>query len=73
MVTLIAGQRIVPELIQDACTAEGIAREVISLLTDTRRFDQTRAALQDVRRKLGTPGASARAAEAVLAVAGGVQ
>jgi lipid-A-disaccharide synthase len=69
MVNLIAGRRIVPELIQDDCTPENISREVVSLLTDAVRFEQTRTALAEVRRKLGSPGASGRAAEAVLAVA----
>jgi lipid-A-disaccharide synthase len=69
MVNLIAGRRIVPELIQDDCTPERVSGEVLSLLTDPARFDETRAALADVRGKLGPPGASARAAEAVLAVA----
>jgi lipid-A-disaccharide synthase len=69
MVNLIAGRRIVPELIQDECTPERVAAEVLSFLTDARQAEQTRAALDDVRSKLGRPGASGRAAEAVLAVA----
>jgi lipid-A-disaccharide synthase len=69
MVNLIAGGRIVPELIQDDCTPENVSREVLSLLTDPVLFERTRTALADVRRKLGQPGASGRAAEAVLAVA----
>ena len=70
MVNLIAGQRIVPELIQNDCTPENVSREVVSLLTDAERFDRTRAALDAVRQKLGQPGASGRAADAVLAIAG---
>ena len=70
MVNLIAGRRIVPELIQDDCTPENVSREVLSLLTDAARFQQMRAALGEVRQKLGIPGASGRAAEAVLAIAG---
>jgi lipid-A-disaccharide synthase len=69
MVNLIAGRRIVPELIQDECTAEGIAAETLSLLTDRQRADDTKRALGDVRARLGSPGASGRAAEAVLEVA----
>jgi lipid-A-disaccharide synthase len=71
MVNLIAGRRIVPELIQDDCTPEAITREVLSLLTDTARAEEMRAALAEVRVKLGRPGASGRAAEAVLAIAQG--
>jgi lipid-A-disaccharide synthase len=71
MVNLIAGRRVVPELIQDACTPEAIAREVRSFLTDKARADETRAALAEVCRKLGGPGASGRAADAVLAIARG--
>jgi lipid-A-disaccharide synthase len=71
MVNLIAGRRIVPELIQDDCTPEAVAREVLSYFSDPGRAGATRSALRDVREKLGRPGASGRAAEAVLAVARG--
>jgi lipid-A-disaccharide synthase len=66
MVNLIAGRRIVPELIQDDCTAENIAAETLSLLANPERAEETRRALGDVRAKLGGPGASGRAADAVL-------
>jgi lipid-A-disaccharide synthase len=71
MPNLVAGSRIVPELIQDDFTAERTAAEVISFLTDREKYDSTRAALMRVRQALGAPGASVRAAEAVLAVANG--
>ncbi len=73
MVNLIAGRRIVPELIQDECTAESIAAETLSFLTNSQRADETRRALGDVRARLGGPGASGRAAEAVLEVANAVR
>jgi lipid-A-disaccharide synthase len=69
MVNLIAGRRIVPELIQDECTAESVADEVLSLLREPARVALMRAGLAEVRAKLGGPGASGRAAEAVLQVA----
>ena len=69
MVNLIAGRRIVPELIQEDCTAENIAIETLKLLTNREWADQTRRALEDVRAKLGGPGASGRAADAVLQIA----
>jgi lipid-A-disaccharide synthase len=68
MVNLVAGRTIVPELIQDGFTPESVAREAISLLTDRARTDVMRRDLAEVRAKLGGPGASERAARAVLSV-----
>ena len=72
MVNLVAGRRIVPELIQMDFTAERVAHEAIALLTDADRHARTRDALRDVCQRLGTPGASGRAADAILEVAGRV-
>ncbi len=69
MANLIAGRRIVPELIQDDCTPERVAGEALALLNDRARADQMRRDLGEVREKLGAPGASERAAAAVLKVA----
>jgi lipid-A-disaccharide synthase len=68
MVNLIAGELVVPELIQDAFTPDAVAREAISMLTDRARVARIREGLARVRAKLGGPGASRRAAEAVLRV-----
>jgi lipid-A-disaccharide synthase len=69
MPNLVAGTRIVPELIQDDFTPERTAGEIVSLLTDHQRYEETREALVRVRKALGAPGASGRAADAVLDVA----
>ena len=69
MVNLIAGRRVVPELVQDALTAEAVSNEVVRFLRDAEVADRTRHALQDVRERLGGAGASRRAAVAVLAEA----
>lgn len=68
MVNLIAGRRIVPELIQDAFTPQAVAAEAVSMLTDSARAAEIRKGLRDVRERLGGGGASRRAAEAVLAL-----
>jgi len=69
MPNLVAGRRIVPELIQDDFTPERTAQEAVALLTDTKRRTEMCTALAQVRAQLGSPGASARAAESVLEVA----
>jgi lipid-A-disaccharide synthase len=54
--------------VQDAFTPEAVAREAISMLTDRERATRIRAGLAAVRTRLGGPGASRRAAEAILRV-----
>jgi lipid-A-disaccharide synthase len=66
MVNLIAGRRVVAELIQEGCTPEAVADEAVSLLTDRARRDVMIRELAAVKAALGGPGASARAADAVL-------
>jgi lipid-A-disaccharide synthase len=68
MVNLIAGERIVPELIQDAFTPQAVADEATAMLTDGTRARTIRAGLQRVRTRLGGSGASRRAAEAIVGV-----
>jgi lipid-A-disaccharide synthase len=67
MANLIAGYRVVPELIQGAFTPERVAAEALALLGDPVRLLGMKEALGEVRRRLGPPGASARAAESVRA------
>jgi lipid-A-disaccharide synthase len=66
MVNLIAGEKIVPELIQDAFTPDAVAEQAVSMLTDSARRTRIREGLARVRQRLGGPGASRRAAEAIL-------
>jgi lipid-A-disaccharide synthase len=73
MPNLIAGRHIVPELIQDDFTPARVATETLSLLTDRALHARTREALRRVREQLGSPGASVRAADAVLEVALGAK
>jgi lipid-A-disaccharide synthase len=68
MVNLIAGERVVVELIQDDCTPAAVTTEAVRLLTDHAYRTRMIASLDEVRRRLGGPGASDRAADAVLDV-----
>jgi len=66
MVNLIAGRAVVPELIQEKFTAQGISTEILRLLQNQSERDAQRAGLADVRQRLGPPGAVDRAADAIL-------
>jgi lipid-A-disaccharide synthase len=69
MANLVAGKRVVPELIQEQFTPARVAEECVRLLTDDDLRARTRDELRRVSELLGEPGASGRAAEAVLRVA----
>ena len=69
MANLVAGRQIVPELMQDAFTPEAVAAQAVTLLTDDGAAARMRRDLAAVKAKLGEPGASRRAAAAVLAAA----
>lgn len=68
LVNIVAGRRIVPELIQEAVTPENIAAALSAYLADPDLRRRTREALAVVRSQLGESGASVRAAGAVLEV-----
>ena len=69
MVNLVAGERIVEELIQEACTPEAVSRETVELLTNADRVAEMKEQLALVKQRLGGSGASGRAADAVLEIA----
>jgi lipid-A-disaccharide synthase len=68
LVNLVLGRGAVPELLQGAASAEGIAQEALALLGDRRRIDAMRGDLAGLRHALGEGGGSARAAREVAAV-----
>jgi lipid-A-disaccharide synthase len=63
MVNLIAGRRVVTELIQDDFTPEAVESEVRRLLDSPGTTSEMRASLAEVRAKLGPGGAIERAAD----------
>ena len=68
MPNLVAGRRIIPELIQDGFTPERVAEETVALLVDADRYARVQRDLRGVHERLGAPGASGRAADAILEV-----
>ncbi len=65
LVNLIAGRRVATELMQNDLNAERLARELLALL-DPDRNRAMRDELKTVVAKLGEPGASQRAARAIV-------
>ena len=66
LVNLIAGRKIVPELVQGRASAKNIAKTVWQLLSDDAHRKNIRQDLLKVREALGGPGASERAAQIAL-------
>jgi lipid-A-disaccharide synthase len=63
LVNLLAGRRLVPELLQGDANGERMAAEVERLLADGAARDEQIAGLRSVRASLGQPGAPRRVAE----------
>jgi lipid-A-disaccharide synthase len=63
---IVAGRAVVPELIQGRATSDGVAVAALLLLGDEVARAAQRAALLEVRARLGEAGAGLRAARAVL-------
>ncbi len=66
LINIVAEKKIVPEYIQRNAKPEKIASKIIEFLTDKELSDATRSELLEARNKLGPPGASARAADAIV-------
>lgn len=66
LVNLVAGRSVVPELIQSEATGERVYREAVRILEDESAYNQMKRSLAQVKADLGEPGASRRAAQAVL-------
>lgn len=65
LVNLVAGRRIVPELVQEEVNGQRIAEEVHKIIVDEKYSRTMKNELEGVKNRLGRPGASARVAEIV--------
>jgi lipid-A-disaccharide synthase len=65
LINLIAGQRLVTELMQNDLNGERLAEELLKLL-ERERNETERARLRQAAARLGTGGASARAAHEIM-------
>ena len=65
LVNIVAGQRIVPELVQFDVTPRNIAKESLNILADHKKIHEIKENLRKVKSKLGETGASSRAAHAI--------
>jgi lipid-A-disaccharide synthase len=68
MVNILLDEAVQPELMQGAVTAERLAGEAWSLLTDEPRRRAIQRRLADLPDRLGPPGAFGRASEALLSL-----
>lgn len=65
---LVAGEEIIPELVQDGLTPESLARAVEPFLADPAERARVSARLRAAVARLGEPGGAGRAAELILEV-----
>jgi lipid-A-disaccharide synthase len=68
MPNLMAGEEVYPEFLADAATPENVAIAALRLLRDEARQQQIKSQLTKIVASLGEPGASKRAAAAVLSL-----
>jgi len=68
MVNIVAGEKVVPELIQNAADSGTIYKECRKILSDNKLYDSIKSKLGCIKDKLETAGSSLRAAKAVYAI-----
>jgi lipid-A-disaccharide synthase len=70
IINVMAGEEIVPEFLQDKLQPEAVAQTALELLSNPARREVMKQRVAQVVATLGGPGASKRAAEAILVEAG---
>lgn len=70
LVNLVAGEGVVPELIQEQVTAKNIAARALEILRDEEKKQAVRQRLLKIREKLGEPGVMPRVAASIARALG---
>lgn len=68
LVNIVAGRKVVPELIQHELTRENLVREITPLLDDPAKANAMRRELGVIKSRLGGPGASDKVARGIIAL-----
>ena len=68
LVNIVAGEKVVPELIQNKATAKNVADEALKVLDDPEKHRILRSRLFQVRGSLGEPGVMGRIAGRIFKV-----
>jgi len=66
LVNVVAGEKIVPECLQNGATPDRVAETALEFLKNPAKLEWMRRELSEIRGKLGEAGASHRAAELIL-------
>ena len=66
LANIVAGKRIIKELVQDEASAEVLSDEILRILHDDAYAQQMRSDLVGIQQELGAPGCSERVAKMLL-------
>ena len=68
MANIISGERVLPELIQKEVAKDLIYSECKKILSNESLYNSIKEKLKNIKTKLGTIGASGRAADSIIAM-----
>jgi lipid-A-disaccharide synthase len=66
LVNMLAGRELFPEFLTDRCEADAIAGHVLGWINEPEKYQELRRDLQELRDRVGQPGACENAARFVL-------
>ena len=66
LVNIVAGEKLVPELIQGEVTADNITAEATKILGDPERYQSVQKKMLEIKQALGEPGVMRRVAQSIF-------